>query len=281
MEQVKKIPSKKILDDSIKTGLRDSNPDVQIKALNIFTASKERTPPKEAIIMDSTAKTLFVVFLADKSGSMRSIRQSTIQAINEFISKQQKEPKSETTILSLFLFNETVERLWSGVAVDKVERLSNKTYNPMQKTALLDAIGESIIDTDTRISSWDLASKSEPASTKADVLLVVLTDSLNNHSIRYGFHTIHDMIRQRLDKNWEFLWMGPNRRSQQYALDLGIPFENTEIFPVTDVGIHESCRKISDAVSRKKRFNSTKGWKGDVDTKNKSEDTRMNQRSKL
>jgi hypothetical protein len=190
-------------------------------------------------------KTLNVVIVLDRSGSMDVVRERTIDAFNDFIGKQRKEPGAETTFFSLYIFWDKVERLWSAVPVDRVTNLTPSTYHPNGNTALLDAIAMAIKETEQQ----------------GNVLIVCLTDGMENASRNYSFTAIRDLIRLKTDCNWEFLWLGSDEQSREFALELGIPSENIELFKVTDEGIQDSIDKISDSVSLKKQSGSTAGWK--------------------
>ena len=192
---------------------------------------------------------LHVVIVLDRSGSMGEIRQSTIDAFNAFLDKQRKEPGAETTFFSLYLFADEAQRLWNNVQVGRVSNITPETYQPDGNTALLDAIGTAIRETERRQEGM--------------VLVVVLTDGEENASRHFGVVTVRDLVRQKIESNWEFIWLGSDGRSQQFAIGLGIPPENIELFKVTDEGIQDSYDKISDSVSLKKKSGSTNGWKGD------------------
>jgi uncharacterized protein YegL len=203
----------------------------------------------ETIAGKNPAAPLHVVIVLDRSGSMGQIRQSAISGFNAFLNRQRKEPGTETTFFSLYIFADEAERLWSNVPVDRVSNLTPETYQPDGNTALLDAIGTAIRETEQRQEGM--------------VLVVVLTDGEENASRHFGLVTVRDLVRQKIESNWEFIWLGSDGRSKQFAIGLGIPTENIELFKVTDEGIQDSYDKISDSVSLKKQSGSTKGWKGD------------------
>ena len=82
-------------------------------------------------------------------------------------------------------------------------------------------------------------------------MVVVLTDGEENASQRYDIIAVRDLVRQKTEGNWEFIWLGFDEQSREFALGLGIPQENIELFEVTDEGIRDSVDKISDSVSLK------------------------------
>ena len=222
-------------------------------------SNREMQIPEDATIIEvkkagsKKPRNLFVSFVLDRSGSMRSIRQATIDAVNAFLTKQRKRADADTTYLSFFFFNETVERIVNGIPINKVLNLTRASYHPDHCTALLDAAGQVISETDVQIMNGMMKNR--------EVLLVILTDSKENNSHKYSFDTIADLIRAKIQLGWEFLWIGPDDNSVRYAHSLGIPFENIEIFAKTDEGISDVCSKVSDAVDLKKDCHNTRGWK--------------------
>ncbi len=206
----------------------------------------------ETLADNKRASTLNVVIVLDRSGSMGVIRESTVDAFNAFVGKQRKEPGVETSLFSLYLFADSVERIWGNVPIGQVTDLTPSNYHPNGQTALLDAIAAALNET-------------EPHQPD-EILVVVLTDGEENHSRIFDFLMVRDLVRRKIEENWEFIWLGSTEHSREYALGLGIPAENIDLFEVTDAGILDSSDRISDSVSRKRRFHSTCGWKGDTIT---------------
>ena len=93
----------------------------------------------------------------------------------------------------------------------------------MDKQLLLDAISVAV-------------NEMEPRFQQGEVLVVILTDGEENHSRIFNFLMVRDLIQQKIEKNWEFIWLGSDERSREFALGLGIPLENIDLFEVTDVG---------------------------------------------
>jgi hypothetical protein len=206
---------------------------------------------KETTAGKKQDSSLNVVIILDRSGSMGDIQQSTISAFNGLLEKQRKEPGVETTFFSLYFFSDTVERLWSCVPIGRVTNITQETYRPDGNTALLDAMATAIKETEQQLQ-------------QGEVLVVVLTDGQENASRIYDYVTVRDYVLQKSTENWEFIWLGSDAGSRHFAIGLGIPPENIELFAVTEEGIRDSCGKISDSVSLKKQSGSTSGWKGDT-----------------
>jgi len=151
------------------------------------------------------SKTSIYVIL-DRSGSMESCRADTIGGFNTFI-KKQKELKADTAFLSLYLFDHIYEISFENKKIDQVEPLSYETFEPRGQTALLDAIGKTI----TSIKDDD-----------SNVIIVIITDGEENSSREFSKTKINELISQKKEKGWEFVFLGANQDAIQEASKLGI-----------------------------------------------------------
>ena len=83
-----------------------------------------------------------LVFILDRSGSMRGLEADTIGGFNAMIDKQRKEDGE--AYISTVLFSDTSDVIYDRVPVGKVEPMTDKQYYVRGCTALLDAIGGAI-----------------------------------------------------------------------------------------------------------------------------------------
>ena len=83
-----------------------------------------------------------IVFILDRSGSMRGLEADTIGGFNSMIERQQKEEGE--AFLSTILFDDETEVLYDRVPLDKVEPMNDRQYYVRGCTALLDAVGGAI-----------------------------------------------------------------------------------------------------------------------------------------
>ena len=95
-------------------------------------------------------KTIDIVFLLDRSGSMRGSETDTIGGYNSYLEKQYKN-KSKTLITTV-LFDNEYELLTERKNVKDVKKLNNQNYFVRGTTALLDAIGTTINNLDKKIN---------------------------------------------------------------------------------------------------------------------------------
>lgn len=159
--------------------------------------------------------------LLDKSGSMGSIKESTIKGYNGFLDKQQ-ELKTEGFI-SLVQFSSEGYVKWDSQSIEKASKLNNENYIPDGMTPLLDALGKTINETGDRLRNM---------TEKPDkVLFVIITDGYENYSKEYKREDIANMIKHQKDKySWEFVYLGANQDSFTEANHIGINWGGTMNF---------------------------------------------------
>jgi uncharacterized protein YegL len=156
-----------------------------------------------------------LVCILDRSGSMGSMAEEAIGGFNNFLEEQQKLPGIAK--LTLCLFDNTYQLPYSGKDVKKVQPLNKDTYRPGGTTALLDAIGRTVRDVQTRLDKT-------PKNRKPDkVIMAILTDGYENASQDYTYDKISELLRkQREDNNWEIIYLAANQESFDVGQRMGI-----------------------------------------------------------
>jgi hypothetical protein len=145
-----------------------------------------------------------IAYILDRSGSMQPMQEPAVAAFNDFIKSQLDVPGDAR--LALIQFDDAYEVHVSAKPIQDVPQLTAATYTPRGSTALLDAIGRTIKETDRRISA--LPEDEKPGK----VILAIFTDGEENASQEYTIKHIGDLIRLYRDqKGWEFLFLAANQ----------------------------------------------------------------------
>lgn len=175
---------------------------------------------------------LSILFIMDSSGSMSSMGNEPLQGLNNLI-KQQKETGDFR--FTLVVFNEKSKTVINDMDGKDVPELTSEHYSPGGMTALLDAMGNAI--------SIQKERKTE------NVLVVVLTDGLENSSKLYTSAQIKELTTEMTEKHkWAFMYLGANQDSFSVAQGLGI---NTSAnYAYTPAGCNQLFRGISHEISR-------------------------------
>ena len=159
-----------------------------------------------------------IIFILDRSGSMASMSDEAKSGFNSFL-KSQRECEGDAR-LSLTLFDHEYTPVIQSVPLDSVSELDDANYEPRGTTALLDAVGRSIHDFKQGLK------KNPKASASKRVIVVVLTDGLENASKDYDYKRVKDLIDQQKEQGWEFLFLASDLESSEDAENFG--FQQSE-----------------------------------------------------
>lgn len=160
-----------------------------------------------------------IIFLLDRSGSMAGLESDTIGGFNSFIKNQSSLGRTHLTTI---LFDDRYEILHNGVDASTVTLTKNEYYI-RGNTALLDAVGKTIIDVGYRLSH--LTDEVYPSK----VIFVITTDGLENSSKEFTYDKVKQMIsRQKEVCKWEFIFMAANidvaKESDRLGIDSSMAF---------------------------------------------------------
>lgn len=156
-----------------------------------------------------------VVFILDRSGSMRSVWEATISGFNEF--KNGRKADVGETLFSLIQFDHEYEVNYLAKPIAEVPDLDQFTYAPRGQTALHDAIGRAILET-----GRSLAAKEE-ADRPDRVFFVIQTDGFENASHEFNAGKLKDMIKHQQETySWDFIFLGAGQDAILTANNIGI-----------------------------------------------------------
>jgi uncharacterized protein YegL len=142
---------------------------------------------------------LHVAFVLDKSGSMQVVEEAVVEGYNEYL-RELREQGGET-LFALTTFDTSVNHVYVGEPLVNVAALDHATYRPGGCTALFDAIGHTVVRTDQRLQAEGRGEEK--------VLLVVMTDGLENSSTDYDAQAIAELVRGYDERpNWTFVYLG-------------------------------------------------------------------------
>jgi len=146
---------------------------------------------------EGSSYSIDIIFILDESGSMLSMGNEPVDAINDFINDQ-KELKDNATF-TLYTFNNKHRLIIDDKPLSNIKNITYAQYIPKNTTALYDAIAHAIND------------KKQKPSNK-NVVMVILTDGYENSSQNYVQNDIKRMINEMKDEyNWKFVFLGANQ----------------------------------------------------------------------
>lgn len=145
-----------------------------------------------------------ITVVLDRSGSMESIAGDVIGGLNTFI-RAQGQVEGEACF-TLVQFDDQYEVVHAHVPVQDVPPLTDQTYVPRGSTALLDAIGRTIVATGARFAMMAEADRPQV------VVVAVQTDGLENASREFSRQEVFDMIRHQEAKYaWQFVFLAADQ----------------------------------------------------------------------
>lgn len=185
-----------------------------------------------------------IIVVLDRSGSMESVRSSTIEGVNSFITEQQRAPGEARW--TLVQFDHEYSVMDSSVPIANAELLNNDRFFPRGWTALYGAIGTAIEDAGRRFDAM-------PESAKpGKVVLVIVTDGQENSSQKYEWskrftrESVRSLVEQQKSQwGWEVVYIGANQDAVLNATSLGISPNNAMNYTANDIGTQSMYAAVS------------------------------------
>ena len=200
-----------------------------------------------------------LVFILDRSGSMSGLEKETIAGFNHLI-KEQKEVVGEA-IVSTVLFDNGFEVLHNRVNLKQIEPMTEKQYYVRGSTALLDAIGRSIIK--IRQVHKQLNESEIPEKT----VFFITTDGMENASTEFDYEILSEYISLQKEKyNWEFIFIGANIDAIKTAKKFGVDANRAVNYKADERGTNLGYKVMNETI-RVLRMNKSinDNWKDDID----------------
>ena len=156
-----------------------------------------------------------VAFILDMSGSMYGTEKDTVGGFNSFIEKQKKEDCD--TLVTTVLFNNYYYVIHSRTNIQDIKELALDDYRPSGCTALLDAVGNTIMN--IKNNQEHLKDSGIPEKT----IIVITTDGLENASKEYTYDKVKRLISEMEEKyKWTFLFLADTIDAPAYGERIGI-----------------------------------------------------------
>lgn len=175
-----------------------------------------------------------LVLVLDKSGSMQGLESDTIGGFNSMIKKQKAldVPVRVTAVL----FNDKTDVLYESRSIHSVHALTEKEYEVGGTTALLDAVGSTILKVDQK---GDVKKGTK-------VIFVIITDGMENASTEFTKTKVKQMISDKQEKSgWDFIYLGANIDAAAEAGAIGVKKANAVTYRNTESGVRANYDAVS------------------------------------
>lgn len=198
-----------------------------------------------------------LVFILDRSGSMRGLESDTVGGYNALLDKQRKEDGE--AIVTTVLFDDGYELLHDRIPLTGIADITTKEYYVRGCTALLDAVGRTI----TKVENAQAHTLESQRPEKT--LFVITTDGLENASKEYRLDAVKAMIDRCREKGWEFLFLGANMDAVKTAGAMGIAPERSVNYHADSAGTAATFASVACAVSEMRHGIMGNKWRKAVD----------------
>lgn len=177
-----------------------------------------------------------LALVIDKSGSMAGLESDTIGGFNAMIEKEKN--LDATVNVTTVLFNDQADLLYDRKDIHAVRPMTEKDYTVGGTTALLDAVGTTIL----KVSQIPNISRRD-----TKVIFVIITDGLENASEEFTKAKIKQMISDRQEKDgWDFIYLGANIDAEAEAEAIGVDKDRAVTYKNTPAGVRANYEAIAD-----------------------------------
>lgn len=184
-----------------------------------------------------------LIMILDMSGSMFALREDTIGGYNSLIEQQKKE-KGEAVVTTV-LFDHEYILLHDRKNIKEVSALTNDDYSPRGSTAMLDAIGRTLVSVGHKLA--ELPEEERPGK----VMVTIITDGYENASREYSWETIKKMIEEQRSKySWVFTFIGADIDNMQVSNSLGIDPRFSKKYTKSMAGTASVYNSVSKSMAK-------------------------------
>lgn len=190
---------------------------------------------------------LYVHVVLDRSGSMESCRDQTIDAFNSYVTALAAQSEAGTRLSLTTFDSESIDDVVSSARIGEVPKLNRETFVPRASTPLLDAIAHvvGVLDKVTPLPGERVA-------------LAILTDGHENASREMTAEAIAAMLLDRQERSgWLVQYLGANQNAWSVGRSIGIAAGNALDFDTGRVdqamgAMASSANRFRQAVSMAK-----------------------------
>lgn len=177
-----------------------------------------------------------IALVVDRSGSMESVVKDTKGGIKQFIATQKK--NNGKAFLTFVQFDHQYEVLADRDLRAIDQNALARQYTPRGSTALLDAIGRTIIEMSQKIK------KMKQSERPVHVIVAIITDGQENASREFTIAKVKKLIEEKKARGWDFIFVGADLEAITVAQSCGLGASQTAFYESSNIsGAFESIGK--------------------------------------
>lgn len=200
--------------------------------------------------MADTQTPVHISVLLDRSGSMAQIADDVVGGFNTYLEEQRRHSGQARVTLVQFDGQDPFEILIDGENLESVDDLDQRRYQPRGNTPLLDAVGSMITKIDAEI-----VERADAGSPIEDQIVVIITDGYENASREFSAQTISDLVAERRERAWTFVFLGADEASIRDSVTIGVAARSTGQWSATKKGTSAMFGKLSKETSKYRTMN--------------------------
>ncbi|MFH1331159.1 MAG: vWA domain-containing protein [Actinomycetota bacterium] len=176
----------------------------------------------------------------DRSGSMQPIADDIVGGFNAFLAEQRARPGAVRLTLAQFDSREPFEVLIDGADLHRVPDLARSAYQPRGSTPLYDAVGQMVAHVDDAI-----AERAREGLPEEDQVVAIVTDGLENHSMRFNRADVFRLIEERRRAGWVFVFLGADQDAYAAGGQMGFAPRGRVAWEKTPEGVKKMWGDLS------------------------------------
>ena len=184
--------------------------------------------------------TTYINFLLDRTGSMETIRDATIDGFNEFLKGQRKTPGKTRWTLTLFDSENPQEVVFDLAKGRQVPKLTRDTYEPRSMTPLYDAVGMTLT----------AALKHAKGENYDGHIFIIMTDGLENASREWTMDQVQDLVQKAEKRDWQVIFLGANQDAWAVGQSLGVVAGSTVTYAATAASVGSTMSSVTDTANK-------------------------------
>lgn len=182
--------------------------------------------------------TLHILFLVDRSGSMITIREAMLTAMNSVISEQKEfseENPDKKAIFTLATFNHELKTIVDAVPMSEVKLLEAADYVTRGSTSLYEAIIQTL----------------SKYKKHKNVIAVIVTDGEDTASQgQYTQDLSSHYIKRMTEIGWKFIYLSSDPSTVEQGVRMGLSSNPRDGERCNTNNVHADYRQLSGALQR-------------------------------
>ena len=205
--------------------------------LSLILVACNSTPCQSNSLGGDSDSPSHIVIVLDKSASMEYLVDDVLIGFNSLVDQL-----PETSFVTLFGFESIygLDTIFDHVPARDVPNLTTSNYALGDGTPLYDAISETINQIDIEAIT----------RTNEEILLVIISDGLENSSVRYSLDETRRAIADKTSNGWDIRFYGLGTDAVSEAANLGIPIADQSSFAPSQAGVDEVFDDIAGSFTQ-------------------------------